>query len=278
MWTGVEVIGYAASTPSPRPFNRYHAGWEPRDRHEVLEALKQADDDAHVYVHGFNNSLQFACRTAALLARDRVAICVAWPSNPPLPRSWAIAAVLSVAERNYTAAEQQMQRSVRSVANAALLLRGACKRRLDWTAHSMGCYLLLLALRDATKPFARVTLLAPDVPTWFFVDSLKRGVRENVRFLHCFHSRDEAVEISRQRRGLDYPVPGNGAVLPNRPGVTVLDCSRCAATLGNHDYGRVDFACVLEQGAFFEGARPEDRKALEDSGEGVWVLRAEASS
>ena len=97
-------------------------------------------------------------------------------------------------------------------------------------------------------------------PTWFFVDSLKRGVRENVRFLHCFHSRDEAVEISRQRRGLDYPVPGNGAVLPNRPGVTVLDCSRCAATLGNHDYGRVDFACVLEQGAFFEGARPEDRK------------------
>ena len=125
-----------------------------------------------------------------------------------------------------------MQRSVRSVANAALLLRENCKRRLDWTAHSMGCYLLLLALRDATKPFARVTLLAPDVPTWFFVDSLKRGVRENVRFLHCFHSRDEAVEISRQRRGLDFPVPGNGAVLPNRPGVTVLDCSKCQATLG----------------------------------------------
>ena len=133
MWTGVEVIGYAASTPSPRPFNRYHAGWEPRDRHEILEALANANDDAHVYVHGFNNSLQFACRTAALLARDRVAICVAWPSNPPLPRSWAIAAVLSVAERNYTAAEQQMQRSVRSVANAALQLREACKRRLDWT-------------------------------------------------------------------------------------------------------------------------------------------------
>ena len=121
-------------------------------------------------------------------------------------------------------------------------------------------------------------MISTQVPTWFFVDSLKRGVRENVRFLHCFHSRDEAVEISRQRRGLDYPVPGNGAVLPNRPGVTVLDCSRCAATLGNHDYGRVDFSCVLEQGAFFEGARPEDRKALEDSGEGVWVLRAEASS
>ena len=120
-----------------------HAGWEPRDRQDVLEALASSDDDAHVYVHGFNNSLQFACRTAALLARDRIAICVAWPSNPPLPRSWAIAAVLSVAERNYTAAEQQMQRSVRSVANAALLLRENCKRRLDWTAHSMGCYLLL---------------------------------------------------------------------------------------------------------------------------------------
>ena len=267
---------YAASTPSPRPL--HHAGWEPRSREDVLEALASADDDAHVYVHGFNNSLQFACRTAALLARDRIAICIAWPSNPPLPRSWAIAAVLSVAERNYTAAEQQMQRSVRSVANAALLLRGACSRRLDWTAHSMGCYLILLALRDTTKPFSRVTLLAPDVPTWFFVDSLKRGVRENVRFLHCFHSRDEAVEISRQRRGLDFPVPGNGAVLPNRPGVTVLDCSKCQATLGNHDYGRVDFACVLEQGAFFSGERPEDRKALEDSGEGVWVLRAEASS
>ena len=126
--------------------NWTYLGWEPRDRSEVLEALKQADEDAHVYVHGFNNSLQFACRTAALLARDRIAICVAWPSNPPLPRSWAIAAVLSVAERNYTAAEQQMQRS--AVGRDARVVRENCKRRLDWAAHSMGYYLLLLALRD----------------------------------------------------------------------------------------------------------------------------------
>ena len=59
--TGVEVIG--GSTPlrhrraRSSALNRCHAGWEPCDRQDVLEALKQADDDAHVYVHGFNNSL-----------------------------------------------------------------------------------------------------------------------------------------------------------------------------------------------------------------------------
>ena len=47
--------------------------------------------------------------------------------------------------------------------------------------------------------------------------------------------RDEAVEISRQRRGLDFPVPGNGAVVKNLPGFTALDCANARASLGNHD-------------------------------------------
>jgi hypothetical protein len=278
LWWGCAVIGYDITCDQSCEIENWtYLGWAPMDREQVLASLAEATQDAHVYVHGFNNSLQFACRTAALLAKDRISICLAWPSNPPLPRSWAIAAVLSVAERNYTAAEQQMQRSVSALSRAAVQLKEAISGRLDWTAHSMGCYLLLLALRDSTRPFARIALLAPDVPTWVFLDALKKGVRENVRFLHCFHRKDEAVEISRQRRGLEFPVPGNGAVLPNRPGVTVLDCSRCVATYFNHDYGRVDASCVAEQEAFFRGARPEDRGALEP-GDGAWVLRAEASA
>ena len=161
-------------------------GWEPKTRDAALALLRTgaaaAGGGAHVYVHGFNNTPQFAARTAALLAaaHGRAAACFAWPSNPPLPRSWAIAAVLSVAERNYTAAEQQMQRSVSSLAACAARLREGlpASTKLQWTAHSMGCYLVLLATRERVdaSTFHRVVLLAPDVPTWFFVDAVKRAV------------------------------------------------------------------------------------------------------
>lgn len=99
-----------------------------------------------------------------------------------------------------------------------------------------------------------------------------------MRFLHCFHKNDEAVEISRQRRGLDYPVPGQGAVLPRLPGLAAVDCSGASATMGNHDYGRIDANCLAEGTAFLAGKRPDERPNLAASTDepGVWVLRGAA--
>ena len=111
---------------------------EPRDRSEVLRGARiKSDDDAHVFM---STGLIIRCssragRGALVLARDRIAICVAVGRRTRRYRGrWAIAAVLGCGRAELcTAVEQQMQRSVRSVATAASLLRGACKRtaRLD---------------------------------------------------------------------------------------------------------------------------------------------------
>lgn len=270
-------------------------GWEPLSREQALARLQKAaktaqqqgeNGDCLVYVHGFNTNLQFTARSAALYAHamNRPVVCAfSWPSNPPLPRNWAISAVLSVAERNYTAAEQMMQRSVPALEKVALLFREALPATcgLQWKGHSMGCYLLLSTLerlarqRKLADLFQRVILDAPDTPTWFFVEAIKNASALNVRFLHMFHPRDEAVEISRQRRGLDFPAPGNGPVLIGQPGVEVVDCSTAKASLGNHDYGRVEPRCHSDQAAFLDGRAPDDRPGLVASTEkaGLYHLK-----
>mmetsp|Transcript_17903 Transcript_17903/g.26888 ORF Transcript_17903/g.26888 Transcript_17903/m.26888 type:complete len:671 (-) Transcript_17903:377-2389(-) len=248
-------------------------GWEPLRRETCQSILRGRE--CLVYVHGFNTLLQFAVRSAALYtdnildADTAISICFCWPSNPPLPKTWAISAVLSVAERNYTAAEQSLQRSVPALLYTASTLAEAGPNRLYWKCHSMGCYLTLSALdrllqRDdkdikLSTIFSRIILDAPDAPTWFFVDVLKRATMRDVRFLHLFNPLDEAVEIARQRRGLEFPAPGNGAVL-DIAGVQVVDCSLCRASMGRHDYGRVDQGCLEEQRLFIAGLPPEQRR------------------
>ena len=147
----------------------------------------------------------------------------------------------------------------------------------------MGCYLLLSAISASatadTKTYHRLVLDAPDVPTWFFADAVRAAIKADVRVFHCFHARDEAVEISRQRRGLDFPVPGNGAVLKATPGFTALDCSNAKASLGNHDYGRLDHTCVAEQANFLDGGACDGARPNVDPGDagfGLWVLRRQA--
>ncbi|KAJ8608396.1 hypothetical protein CTAYLR_008163 [Chrysophaeum taylorii] len=261
--------------------------WEPLARDRALHKLSHAaslDGDCLVYVHGFNTNLQFAARSAALYSRafDRpTVVCFAWPSNPPLPKTWAISAVLSVAERNYTAAEQMLQRSVPVLAATAKLVRDALPRQthLHWKAHSMGCYLVLAALdavlqeNNASRVAQRVVLDAPDTPTWFFQQAIARTSAHDVRFLHYFNPNDEPVELARQRRGLDYPAPGNGCVTAGQLGVQSVDCSNAKASYGNHDYGRIDPLCLADQRDFLKGTLPENRHLLHDPVKpGLWQI------
>lgn len=112
------------------------------------------------------------------------------------------------------------------------------------------------------------------LPRWFFLDAVKRAVKADVRFFHCFHPRDEAVEISRQRRGLAFPVPGNGNVVKGLAGFAALDCSNAKASYGNHDYGRLDHTCVAEQANFLDGHGPDDRPNCERTDQvGLFLLK-----
>jgi len=177
-----------------------------------------------------------------------------------------------------------MQRSVPALERATTLLRAAlpATSRMHWKAHSMGCYLALSAVerlaraQAAAALYDRVILDAPDAPTWFFVDTVRAAAHANVRFLHLFNPRDEAVEISRQRRGLDWPAPGSGPVSGGQPGVEAVDCSAAQATYGYHDYGRLDAALLCDQARFLAGVRAEDR-GLNYAAPGVYTLPGQAA-
>ena len=63
--------------------------------------------------------------------------------------------------------------------------------------------------------FPRLILDAPDVPTWFFADTVTRCTSTHgAKVLHLFNHLDKAVEAGRLRRAITGVYPGNGLVLP----------------------------------------------------------------
>ncbi len=63
--------------------------------------------------------------------------------------------------------------------------------------------------------FPRLILDAPDVPTWFFADTVTRCISTHgAKVLHLFNHLDKAVEAGRLRRAITGVYPGNGLVLP----------------------------------------------------------------
>ena len=190
-----------------------------------------------------------------------------------------------------------------------------------WKAHSMGNYLLLNAIdklcwvgdnssssssssssslsasQSSTSAssnslvrgiFSRVILDAPDVPTWFFADTVTRcvGPTHGVAFLHLFNGHDSAVEAGRIRRAITGVYPGNGLVLPatwplppptnnnnnhndNGGGgggfassvghIEAVACDGARMTLVHHDYGQVDGLALLTQRDFLCGVPPNLR-------------------
>lgn len=313
VYWGIATIGYSEpfevieeEEPVGDVSKFHYLGFESMSRADALARLGVAAGQQNcnrgclVYVHGFNTGLVFAARSAALYGRAfrrTLVVCFAWPSNPPLPKTWAISAVLSVAERNYTAAEQMLHRSVPALAAVAKHLRSSLPEEcpIHWKAHSMGCYLSLSVLErillpthddQAAKraaeahPFARVVLDAPDCPTWFFVDVLKRaGSKTDVRFLHYYNPNDEAVELARQRRGLEFPAPGNGRVTTiDLLSLQVVNCANTKASMGKHDYGRIDPAVLRDQRSFLDAIPPEDRNLVHQhdriSSTSVWAFHS----
>ncbi|KAG5192367.1 hypothetical protein JKP88DRAFT_293618 [Tribonema minus] len=245
---------------------------------------------ALVYVHGFNNSLTHAARTAGLFARalhSPLTVLLSWPSDPQQTgRGWLLEKVMSAYERSYTRCEHNMHASVRPFVQAALFL-ARMPQAITWSAHSMGCYLLLnvmdrlqyesgssglsaadifsrVVLSAPDVPTCGVVLSAPDVPTWFFTSTVAAAASRGVRICHYYHPDDQATEASKKRRATEGPCPGNAAVLIAE-GVETVDCSGArSASIGanvslNHDYGRCDGYCLLDQREFLEGEPPEQR-------------------
>lgn len=90
------------------------------------------------------------------------------------------------------------------------------------------------------------------------------AARRGAAIVHYYRADDQATEASRQRRAATGPVPGNAAVLTVK-GLETVDCMKARAMpLGpnmslNHDYGRCDAYCLLDQREFVAGEPPEQR-------------------
>ncbi|MEO1245391.1 MAG: alpha/beta hydrolase [Pseudomonadota bacterium] len=121
-------------------------------------------DELLVYVHGYNVSLERACRQAALLAlqtgfRDRV-LLFSWPS--------------SQAFVTYSKDARRLYASVPAI-YAALHALADRYGAGNVAAHSMGARLAIRSLEDLARPdevFGELVLIAPDVDRGQFIDRL----------------------------------------------------------------------------------------------------------
>jgi hypothetical protein len=94
----------------------------------------------------------------------------------------------------------------------------------------------------------------------------------------CLVSVLQAVDVSRQRREVtDAQCPGGAAVLAH-PRVTAVDCRRALSSSSmQHDYGRKDGFCLMEQRDFLAGCPPGDRQLVpvppSHAAPEHWILR-----
>eukprot|EP00752_Nemacystus_decipiens_P009822 g8764.t2 len=258
---------------------------------EAMSLLKgHPSRDVFLFVHGFNTSFNFGVRGSAVKGRalkKSLTVCLTWPSNPPGEGAgWLIKRVMSTYERRYTYCEHNMHASIFLFLQVALDIQAAANaagKKMCWKSHSMGCYLLLNVVdrlrwkgEDMQSLFGAVILDAPDVPTWFFRSMIKVLADNGVSVCHYFNPLDNAIQASCSRRALHRPVPGQDAILAH-PLVQGVLCDKSHSSTGmNHDYGRADGRCLLDQRDFLAG-EPPDQRVLEEivSAEGVpcWQLK-----
>ncbi|CAM9552550.1 unnamed protein product [Ectocarpus sp. 12 AP-2014] len=262
---------------------------------EAMSLLRgHPSQDVLLFVHGFNTTFNYGIRASAVKGRalrKPLMVCLAWPSNPPGEGAgWLIKRVMSTYERRYTYCEHNMHASIFLFLQAALEVKAAADasgKLMCWKGHSMGCYLLLNVVdrlrwkgEDMQALFREVILDAPDVPTWFFRSMVKVLAENGVNVVHYFNPLDNAIQASCHRRALQRPVPGQDAIVthPIVQGVLCDKSYRQAlnSTGMNHDYGRADGRCLLDQRDFLAG-EPPDQRVLEETvtGEGAacWQLK-----
>ena len=84
--------------------------------------------------------------------------------------------------------------------------------------------------------------------------------------------------MSGQRRGFEKPYPGSAPILTRLPNVEVVDCSSAHSTSHgvrstNHDYGRVDGYCVMDQRDFLQNVPPSERLLTYRESDSCWVIQ-----
>lgn len=189
------------------------------------------DEDAFVFVHGYNVTFEEAVLRTAQIAYDLrfggAALCWSWPSQGGY-------AEYTVDEENVRWSTGHLVRFLREVRDRS----GA--RRIHLVAHSMGNRALTEALLrigrelgGAGAPFDQVVLAAPDLDAETFRQDVAPAIRGTAQNVTLYAStNDVALQLSRRVHG--SPRAGEaGEDIVVVPGIDTVDVSRVS---GGHSY------------------------------------------
>jgi esterase/lipase superfamily enzyme len=212
---------------------------EPEPAEAFYDGLKAKiagshNQEALVFVHGYNVTFEAAARRTAQLAYDLkfdgAAIFFSWPSQGGVLK-------YAVDETNVVWAAPHLKDFLVAVA------RQSGAKSVHLIAHSMGNRALTSALaavaaeaRDSAPMFREVVLTAPDIDADVFKRDIAPAIRRTAQRVTLYaSSNDEALALSKKLHG--YPRAGDsGAELIVVDGLDTIDVSNVDTSLLGHSY------------------------------------------
>jgi esterase/lipase superfamily enzyme len=200
---------------------------------DVAQQRAHNKRQALVFVHGFNNSFEYAARRTAQLAHDLqyegVPIFWSWPSNGELIK-------YTYDETNVRWTESHLEQFLRDIAG----LSGA--ETIHLIAHSMGNRCLTEALKHLATgggipaSVREVILAAPDIDADTFRDDIAPKIVGPERRVTLYaSSRDKALALSKDLHGgWRAGESGDGIVVV--PPVETIDATAVDTSFEGHAY------------------------------------------
>lgn len=257
------------------------ASVEPTDGSRFLSELQSTitrseDQEAFVFVHGYNVTFEDAARRTAQIAYDLkfrgAPILFSWPAQGDLVD-------YTIDENTAAWAEAQATEFLEAVA----LSCGA--KRIHLVAHSMGNRIVARALErmvrqpsfGAVPEFNQVVLTAPDIDAEIFKrDIAPRIVQAAERVVIYASSNDRALIASNKVHG--YTRLGQAGrhltLFPSIPKIEVVDASSVDTSLFGlrHSYYASSDLVLKDLGRVFRGLPPNARDLTADKSGKSWTL------
>lgn len=214
---------------------------EPLSKDAFLEVagrtLADKKQDTILYVHGFNNKMEFAILRFAQFIYDirfpGTPVAFSWPSEGTVKGYWrdekkAAQSYKALALTLYRLIEQQQtQKDPAKRGKIHLIAHSMGNRVLLRAIHELGTY-----LKDIEKPFGHIVLAAPDVDLSDFV-ALFPWVKYSSDSVSLYYSEEDKALLASQTLHSSKRL-GQDALFEK--GLINIDSTRVNTSLLGHDY------------------------------------------
>ena len=234
---------------------------------------RSPDEDAFIFVHGYNNTFEDAARRTAQLAFDigfrGCPAMFSWPSNGN--------------PRQYVSDGENSEWAVPHLRNFILKVIAESKpRKLHVIAHSMGNKIFLDVLRSLQNDhpevqFNQIILAAPDVDVAIFKDQIAPNITSMAQriTLYC-SSNDRALLMARKIRS-GYVRVGETPD-PVYDGIETVDATSITNRLFNLNHSYINQSSPIIKDVFLlfkSNTPPENRNlvSMQASSGRYWVFK-----